>query len=115
MDVLIHADGFALGDSQKATIEEKIGRLENHEPRAIRARVHVRKTSAHPSPSQFQIKVLVEVPGHDLTAEEHAAQPMEAVDLLMDKIEHQLERRKTERLAKRAEAAHYKEQVRAGA
>lgn len=109
MDVLIHVDGFTLGDAQKATVEEKIGRLEHYEPRALRARVHMRRTTTHPSPTQFQVKVLIEVPGADISAEEQASQPIEAVDLLFEKLEHRLERRKNERLAKRGEAAHFKE------
>ncbi len=109
MDVLIHADGFMIGDHQKAIVADKIGRLEHQDPRAMRARVYMRKTSAHASPSQFQVKVLVEVPGKDLSAEGHAEHPMDAVDRLVEKIGHQMARRKSERLSRRAEAAHYKE------
>ncbi len=108
MDVLIHADGFTLGDAQKALVEEKIGRLEHYEPRAMRARVHLRRTTAHHSDTQFQVKVLIEVPGQDISAEEQASQPIEAVDLLFEKLEHRLERRKNERLAKRSEGSHFK-------
>jgi ribosomal subunit interface protein len=111
MDVLIHADGFSLGDAQKDAVEEKIGRLEHYEPRALRARVHLRRTSAHQSETQFQVKVLMEVPGHDVSAEETASQPIEAVDLLVEKLEHRLARRKTERLARRTAEAGLGEQA----
>jgi ribosomal subunit interface protein len=101
MDVLIHADGFRLTGSLKGTVENKIGSLDQFEPRALRARVHLRRASAHASPKSFQATVLIEVPGADLSAEEHASQPLEAVDLLVEKIEQRLRKRKTERLAKR--------------
>ena len=113
MEVLTHAEGFKLSNEQQDAISEKIGRLDHYEPRAMRARVHMRLTTAHPSPTQFQAKVEIEVPGHNLHAEEKASQPIEAIDLVFDKLEQQLERRKTERMNKRHEAAQFKEAQRA--
>lgn len=101
MDMLIHAEGFRLSDSLRDAAEEKIGRVEHYEPRALRARVTLRKASAHPSKTQFNAKVLVEVRGNDITAEKSAASPLEALDLLVEKIEQRLRRRKTAKLARR--------------
>ena len=101
MDMLIHAEGFRLSESLRDAAEEKIGRVEHYEPRALRARVTLRKASAHPSKKQFNAKVLVEVRGNDITAEQSAASPMEALDLLVEKVEQRLRRRKTAKLARR--------------
>lgn len=101
MDILIHSEGFALDDRKKALIEEKVGRLEHYAPRALRARVTLRLDSAHHNEKQFAAKVLIEIPGNDLAAEKKAGEPLEAIDLLVEKMERQLERRKTERMSRR--------------
>jgi len=101
MDILIHSEGFALDDRKKALIEEKVGRLEHYAPRALRARVTLRLDSAHHNEKQFVAKVLIEIPGNDLAAEKKAGEPLEAIDLLVEKMERQLERRKTERISRR--------------
>lgn len=101
MDILIHSEGFSLDDRKKALIEEKVGRIEHYAPRALRARVTVRMDSVHHNDKQFAAKILVEIPGTDLAAEKKAGEPIEAVDLLVEKVERQLERRKTERKARR--------------
>ena len=49
-------------------------------------------------------KVLVEVRGNDITAEQSAASPMEALDLIVEKVEQRLRRRKTAKLARRTRA-----------
>lgn len=102
MDILIHSEGFALDDRKKALVEEKVGRLEHFTPRALRARVTVRMNSAHQNNKQFSAKILLEIPGNDLAAEQKAGEPIEAVDLLVEKMERQLEKRKTEHLARRS-------------
>jgi ribosome-associated translation inhibitor RaiA len=43
----------------------------------------------------------VEVRGNDITADQSAATPMEALDLLVEKVEQRLRRRKTAKLARR--------------
>jgi putative sigma-54 modulation protein len=101
MDILIHAEGFSLDDRKKAMIEEKVARLEHYAPRALRARVTLRMDSAHQNDKQFAAKILMEIPGNDLAAEKKAGEPLEAVDLLVEKMERQLERRKTEHMARR--------------
>ena len=45
MDILIHADGLTLSTDLKDAIEEKIGRIEQYAPRALRTWVRLRKTS----------------------------------------------------------------------
>lgn len=101
MDILIQADGVTLTEQFRAAVDEKIGRVEQYAPRAVRARVRLRKVSAHPSPRQYVVRVLFEIPGADLSAEESAADPLGALDVVAQKIERRLRKRKTERLAKR--------------
>lgn len=101
MDILIHTDGLTLTDSLYAAIEEKIGRVEQSAPRALRARVRIRKASARANEAQYVVRVLVEVPGADLSAEQIGPEPMLALDIAADKIERRLRKRKTERLARR--------------
>ena len=101
MDILIQADGVPLTDAIKDAIDEKMGHVEQYAPRAVRARVRLRKVSAHSSPRQYTVRVLVEIPGADLSAEESRANVITALDVVTEKIERRLRKRKTERLARR--------------
>ncbi|MGA2604339.1 MAG: ribosome-associated translation inhibitor RaiA [Verrucomicrobiia bacterium] len=101
MDILIQADGVTLTEAIKDAIDEKVGHVEQYAPRALRARVRLRKVSAHPSPRQYTVRVLVEIPGADLSAEESRSDVINALDIVVGKIERRLRKRKTERLAKR--------------
>jgi putative sigma-54 modulation protein len=101
MDILIHADGLILTDVLKDAVEAKIGRIEQYAPRALRARVRIRKSSARANQAQYVVRVLVELPGRDLSAEQIGPEPMLALDILAEKIERRLRKRKTRRLASR--------------
>ena len=101
MDILIQADGLTLTDSLRDAVEEKIGRVEQYAPRALRARVRIRRDSAHANNGQYVVRVLVEVPGDDLSAEQIGPEPMLALDIVAEKIERRLRKRKTKRLTKR--------------
>lgn len=102
MDMLIHSEGFTLYDKLKEQIEDKIARIEMHDQRVIRVRATLKRLSAHASPKQFAAAVHVEVPGNDIHAEQKAGAPLEALDLVLGKIEHQLSRKKTVKLSRRA-------------
>jgi putative sigma-54 modulation protein len=101
MDILIQAEGVTLTEAIKDAVDEKIGHVGQYAPRAVRARVYLRKVSAHPSPRQYTVRVLVEIPGADLSAEESRADVISALDVVAGKMEQRLSKRKTERLAKR--------------
>ncbi|MCE9614373.1 MAG: ribosome-associated translation inhibitor RaiA [Lentisphaerae bacterium] len=101
MDMLIHTDGVTLTKKLEGAIEEKIGRLEQYAPRALRTRVKIRKVSAHAGTSQFVVGVLIEVPGSDISAEEKGPEPMAALDLVSEKLESRLRKIKTRRLRRR--------------
>lgn len=101
MEILVHSEGFRLSDEAKAKIVTKVSRLEHFAGRVLRARVTLKRASAHPSASQFEAHILLEVPGNDINGVQKASEPMEAIDLLVDKLEQQLRKRKTARIARR--------------
>jgi ribosomal subunit interface protein len=101
MEVVIHSPGLTLGAGFKTAIEDKIGRVEQYEPRAVRADVHVRKVSAHHSDNQYIVRVRCHVPGSDVSAEEGGPDALTALDFVAEKLERRLRKRKTARLARR--------------
>lgn len=101
MDIIIHSEGFTLYDKVREQAEDKVARIELHDSRAIRARVTLKRLSAHTSDTQFAAAVLIEEPGNDIRAEQKAASPLAALDLVLEKVEHQISRKKTAMLAKR--------------
>jgi ribosomal subunit interface protein len=101
MDILIQPEGVTLTDAIKDAIDEKIGHVGQHVPRALRARVYLCKASAHPSPRQYTVRVLFEIPGAHLSAEESRADVISALDVVAGKMERRLSKRKTERLVSR--------------
>jgi putative sigma-54 modulation protein len=105
MDILIQADGVTLTEAIKDAIDEKMGHVEQYAPRALRARVRLRRVSAHPSPRQYIVRVLIEIPGADLSAEQTGNNVVSALDVVAGKIERRLRKRKTDRLARRERGA----------
>lgn len=100
-NILIRADGVELTDQLRAAVSRKIGRARRYAPRAMRARVQLHKVCGNPSPAQFRVRVHYELPGNDLVAEHTAHDPLAALDIVADKMERQLRRRKTARLVRR--------------
>ena len=101
MHILIRTEGIELTDKLRDAVNRKIGRVGRYAPRALRARVQLHKLHANPSPHQFRARVLYELPGNDLSAEHLAHDPVAALDLVAEKIERRLRKRKTARLARR--------------
>jgi putative sigma-54 modulation protein len=95
MDILIHTDGVLLTEALREAVEDKIGRVEQYAPRALRARVRLRKTSSHANQGQYVVRVLIQLPGRDLSAEQIGPEPRMALDIVAEKIERQLRKRKT--------------------
>lgn len=54
MDILIQADGVTLTQAIKDAIDEKMGHVEQYAPRAVRARVRLRKVSADLLPANIR-------------------------------------------------------------
>lgn len=101
LDILLRAEGVELTDKLREAVNQKIGRVRQYAPRAFRARVQLHKITERPSPNQFRARVHYEIPGNDLVAEHSAYDPLAALDLVAEKIERRLRRRKTARLARR--------------
>ena len=101
MDIMIRTAGMELSKTLETTIEEKIGRIEQFGPTIVRARVFVHKNSAHASGRQYSVRVVCEVRGADITAEQFGADAASALDAVAQKIERRLRKRKTDRLARR--------------
>lgn len=101
MDILIRTEGVELTDKLHEAVTRKIGRARLYAPRALRARVQLQKVCHKRSARQFRARVHYEIPGNDLVAEHFAHEPMAAIDLVAEKIERRLRRRKTARLARR--------------
>jgi ribosomal subunit interface protein len=101
IEILIHADGVELTDNLREAVNTKIGRVRQYAPRALRARVRLTKLLAARSQSQYRAHVLYELPGNDVNAEHVAHEPLVAVDIVAEKIERRLRKRKTARLARR--------------
>jgi ribosomal subunit interface protein len=101
LDIIIRAKGVELTERLRDAVETKIGRVRQYAPRSFRARVHFEREHTKAAPDQFCVKVRYEIPGNDLVAEQRAAEPLTALDLVSEKIERRLRKRKTARLASR--------------
>jgi ribosomal subunit interface protein len=90
-----------LTEKLREAVTRKIGRVRQYAPRAFRARVHVEREHLKAVTEQYRVTVSYEVPGHDVIAEHRAQEPLVALDLVAEKIERRLRKRKTARLASR--------------
>lgn len=101
MNSLVHSEGFRLSDDMKEKAIVKVGRLEPFAPRILRARITIRLASPRPSKQQFEATMLMELPGNDISAMQKASEPLEAVDLLVDKMGQLMRKRKTAKMSQR--------------
>lgn len=100
-EIFINSLGITLTDELRAAATRKIGRVRQYAPDALSAIVDVQKTAAKRSSEQFRVFVRYELPGADVTAEHRAHEPLTALDLVAEKIERRLRKRKTALLASR--------------
>ena len=101
LDILTRGDGMEVSDEVRSAVVQKIGRVRQYAPRAFRVRVQFHKDRSKPSADQYRVTVHYEVPGNDVLAEHSARDPLTALDLVSEKIERRLRKRKTARLARR--------------
>src|SRR5688572_4722194 len=101
LDILTRCDGIEVSDELRRAVVQKIGRVRQYDPRAFRVRVQFHKDRSKPSADQYRVTVHYEVPGNDVLAEHSAHDPFTALDLVSEKIERRLRKRKTARLARR--------------
>ena len=110
MDILVRTDGIALTSKLHEAVKSKIGRVRRYAPRALRARVQLHSLGAG-APKAFRARVHYEIPGNDVIAEHTTHDLLAALDLVTDKIERRLRRRKTARLARRVREARTLERI----
>ena len=99
--IIIRSNGVELTEKLKEGVLRKIGRVRQYAPRAFRARVQFEREHMKAAVDQFRVTVRYEIPGDDVMAEHRAHEPMAALDLVAEKIERRLRKRKTARLASR--------------
>lgn len=107
MDILIRVAGVNLTEDLRRAICSKIGRVRRYAPSALRARVQLQKSN--PSPGQYRAHVLYELKGNHMSAQHTAHDLATALDLVADKIERRLRKRKTAQLAIRVRDHRLKE------
>lgn len=100
-EILIRASGLEVTERLHEAVTRKIGRVRQYAPSAFRARVHFERDHMKAPTDRYRVTVRYEIPGHDIIAEHRAAEPMVALDLVAEKIERRLRKRKTARLARR--------------
>lgn len=105
MDILIHTNGVELDASLREAVRSKIGRVRQYAPHALGARVQLIKTGPNPSSRQYRAHVLYAVKGNDVSAQHRAHDPRAALDIVAEKIERRLRKRKTAVLARRVRHA----------
>jgi len=100
-EIIVRAKEVELTEKLREAVMRKIGRARQYAPRAFRARVHIEREHVKPTKDQFRVSVRYEIPGCDIFAEHRAEEPLAALDLVSEKIERRLRKRKTARLASR--------------
>jgi len=100
-EIIVRTSGVALTEKLREAVMRKIGRARLYAPRAFRARVHIEREHIKPTKDRFRVSVRYEIPGWDIFAEHRAKEPLAALDLVSEKIERRLRKRKTARLASR--------------
>jgi len=101
LDILTRGDGIEVSEELRSAVVQKIGRVRQYAPRAFRVRVQFHKDRSKPSADQYRVTVHYEVPGNDVLAEHSAHDPLTALDVVAEKIERRLRKRKTAELARR--------------
>jgi ribosomal subunit interface protein len=101
LEIMIRTNGVELTEKLRDAVTRKIGRARQYAPRAFRARVHLEREHIKPTRDRFRVSVRYEIPGWDILAEHQAHEPFAALDLVSEKIERRLRKKKTARLASR--------------
>jgi len=95
MDVTVSSRHMELTDSLRQAAEEKIGRLERFLDGMERAEVHFSEEKNPRIADRDVCEVTLAGHGHHVRTKAVAADPFAAVDVAVDKLEHQLHKLKT--------------------
>jgi ribosomal subunit interface protein len=100
-NIIVRSNGIEMTAELRKAVAKKIGRVRQYAPRAFRARVLLERDHLKAARDQYRVMVRYEIPGYDIIAEHRGHEPMAALDLVAEKIERRLRKRKTARLARR--------------
>ncbi|WP_174583554.1 ribosome hibernation-promoting factor, HPF/YfiA family [Candidatus Methylacidithermus pantelleriae] len=96
MQIHVSQQNVRLTSALHAYIAKKLQKLERHMPEVIGAHVAIIHDPLQTNKRAYAVKVHLAVPGRDLHAEEHGHDLYETIDLLMETLEKQALKRKTE-------------------
>ncbi|CAB4244409.1 Ribosome-associated protein Y (PSrp-1) [Methylacidimicrobium sp. AP8] len=98
MQIQWNPQGIKLTPAFCSYVDKKLQKLERHEDRIVAAHVNVQHDppKATLNKQAFIVKVHLSLPGRDLHAEDRGHDLYQAIDLIVDRLEAQLRRRKTE-------------------
>jgi len=94
VDVVIAHGRRIVSDEVRALVEEKIGRLGRRCPGLDEAHVHFTEEHNPRIPDREQCEVVMSGHGRVIRAHAAAPDPLVAVDMVVEKLEHQLEKTK---------------------
>ena len=94
MDVVIAQGRKIVSDEVRALTEEKVGRLGHRCPGLERAEVHFSEEHNPRIADRECCEVIIDGHGRTIRARAAAPAPLVAVDLVVEKLEHQLEKTK---------------------
>lgn len=94
MKLVIHAQDLTLPDPVRAYADQKVQRLDHHFDRILDARLDFRLPNHKSLNPPKQAELVVHVQGRHLKAHAIAPGLQEAVDMVVDKLDQQLRKRK---------------------
>lgn len=90
-----------LTEALQAMIREKFGRLLRHSDEIIRINIRLHQDQTLGTEHHYTATAQIEIRGPDLVASVNGKQPYDLLDLLVEKLDHLLERRQGKRKDKR--------------
>jgi len=97
MDIKIKATNLNLSDPIKQYVEDKIGSLTNHQNNLQLARIELELMTQKHTGEKFRAEATIDAPHNVYRAECKHADLYAAVDGLIPKLNHQIEKEKTKR------------------
>jgi putative sigma-54 modulation protein len=105
VEITVSSRHTEVSPALRAAVEEKIGRLSRKAYRLDRAVVHFVEEHNPRIPDKETCEVLLDGNGHHIRCKTSGTDGFVALDLAIDKLEHQLEKAKTKMMRRRTAAA----------
>lgn len=111
MKLVLSAHNVPTSEAIERHIQEKIDKLEHHDPRAIEARVLIEHDTTRSPEKAFKCAMRIAVPGPDLFAEDSESNLYAAIDLVAKKIDQQMRTRHNKQISRNhSDAARLKQE-----